>query len=283
MSRRSLAVLAIGVALVGSLTACSTAEDTAETATTAAACDLDNLSTLNEGKLTIGTDKPAYPPYFEDDDPSNGKGFESAVAYAVAKELGFTQDQVSWVTVPFNASYAPGEKKFDFDINQISITPEREKAVSFSEPYYSAPQALVALEGTPAAEATTIEELKDVKIGVQVGTTSLQFVESEIGPTAKVQVYNDTAAATAALKNKQIDAIVVDLPTASYITEVELDNGVIVGQFPETEGSEWGLLLAKDSELLPCVNQAVTTITDNGTLQSIQDDWLPFLEVPEIK
>lgn len=283
MSRRSLAVMWIGVALAGSLSACSTTEGAAETAATPAVCDLDNVSTLNADTLTIGTDKPARTPYFEGDDPTNGKGFESAVAYAVAEELGFAPEQVTWVRVPFNTTDTPGEKKFDFAISQISITPEREEVASFSDPYYSAPQALVALEGTLAAEATKFDDVRDVKVGVLADTTALEFVDSAIGPTAKVQVYDDTAAAAVALKNGQIDAIVADLPTASLITEDELDNGVIVGKFYETEGSEWGLLLAKDSELLECVNQALATLEDNGTLESLQEDWLPFLDVPKIK
>jgi polar amino acid transport system substrate-binding protein len=283
MSRRSLAVLWIGVALAASLSACSTPEDAAETASTPAACDLENVPTLTAGKLTIGTGEPASPPYFEGDDPTNGKGFESAFAYAVAEELGFAPEQVTWVRVPFSTTDAPGEKRFDFGINQISITPEREEVVSFSAPYYIAPYALVALEGSSTAEVTKFDEVRDSKVGVLADTTSLEFVDSAIGPTTKVQVYDDTAAAAAALKNGQIDAIVADLPTASLITEDELDNGIIVGKFYETEASEWGLLLAKDSELLGCVNQAIATLEDNGTLESLQEDWLPFLDVPKIK
>ena len=170
----------LGVAGCGSSTSSSTSSSTAATA---ASCTKSRLALVNSGTLTVGTDKPGYPPYIVDDKPSNGKGFESAVSYAIAKQLGFTPSQVKWIVVPFNSSYAPGEKKFDFDINQISITPKRATAVSFSSPYYTAPQAVLALKGSKVANATSLADLKDAKLGVQVGTTSLSAVQDVIKPS----------------------------------------------------------------------------------------------------
>jgi polar amino acid transport system substrate-binding protein len=271
------AVAVAGVALLG-LTACGTEESPSTTVTPSGSgldCSLANLSLRTPGTLTIGTDSPAYPPYFVDDDPSNGKGFESAVAYALAQNLGFTKEQVKWVVVPFNSSYAPGAKTFDFDINQISITPERLKAVDFSDGYYAVQQAVIAIKGTPGAAATSIADLQALKLGAQVGTTSLKYVQDIVRPTASPSVYDDTNAATQALKNGNIDAIVVDLPTAFYITGVELDNGAIVGAFAAGQGGEeFGLLFEKGSGLVPCVNNALGLLRSQGTLQQITDQWL---------
>ena len=259
----------------------TTATDTTPSPTTSQDCSPESLQTLTPGTLTVGTDTPAYPPYFEDDDPSNGKGFESAVAYAVADELGFTSDQVTWVTVPFNKSYAPGDKDFDFDINQISITPKRQKAVDFSDGYYTVNQAVVALEDSPIANATSLAELREAKLGAQVGTTSLDFITNDIQPTQQPLVYNDTNDAKSALEAGQIDGIVVDLPTAYYVTAAEFENAKIVGQFPAQDGDEqFGLLMAKGSPLVTCVNQALTSLKDSGELQSIQDEWLVGEDAP---
>lgn len=284
--RRSLLLSAALPAVIAvSLAGCASEADTTSSASPAVSASLDctpeALQTLTPGTLTIGTDSPAYPPYFEDDDPSNGKGFESAVAYAVAGELGFTDDQVTWVTVPFNKSYAPGAKDFDFDINQISITPKRQKAVDFSEGYYTVNQAVVALKDSPIANATTLAELQSAKLGAQVGTTSLDFITDEIQPAQEPMVYNDTNDAKSALEAGQIDGIVVDLPTAYYVTAVEFDNAKIVGQFPAQEGGEqFGLLMAKGSPLAPCLNQALTALKDSGELQQIQDQWLVGEDAP---
>jgi polar amino acid transport system substrate-binding protein len=247
----------------------------AATATTAAAsCTKDSLSLVNDGQLTIGTDKPAYPPYFEDDDPTNGKGFESAVAYAIAKQLGFATTDVKWTVVPFNSSYAPGEKKFDFDVNQISITPARAKRVDFSKPYYTAPQAVVALKGTSAADATTLAQLQDAQLGVQIGTTSLDVANEVIKPSQQAKVFNDSNDVVAALKGKQVDAVVVDLPTAFYLTSAELDNAKIVGQFQAPGGDTWGAVLGQDSELTACVDQAITELDASGELAKITQQWM---------
>jgi polar amino acid transport system substrate-binding protein len=244
-------------------------------------CAVENLTLFAPGTLTIGTDSPAYPPYFVDDDPTNGQGFESAVAYAVAEELGFTPDQVTWTVVPFNTSYAPGDKAFDFDINQISITPERAKVVDFSDGYYTVNQAVVALNDSPIANATTLAELQAAKLGAQVGTTSLTFITDVIQPVEEPSVYNDTNDAKSALNNGQIDGIVVDLPTAYYVTAAEIENSKIVGQFPAQEGGEqFGLLFQKGNPLVTCVNEALASLKASGELQAIQDEWLAGTSAP---
>jgi polar amino acid transport system substrate-binding protein len=290
---KSAAVVGSGLALAASLvlaacapqessSAASSAAATTEAATTAASsapaldpCAPENLTTVEAGKLTIGTDSPAYPPYFVDDDPSNGEGFESAVAYAVAEGLGFAPQDVSWTVVPFNSSYAPGEKAFDFDINQISITPERAEVVDFSDGYYTVNQAVVALKNSPIAKATSLTELKGATLGAQVGTTSLDFITSVVQPTSDPQVFNDTNDAKNAMQNGQIDGIVVDLPTALYITAVEIPEGSIIGQFPAQEGGEqFGLLFEKGNPLVSCVNAVLADMTASGELQAIQEQWL---------
>lgn len=249
-------------------------------------CAPGSLPLKTPGQLTVATDSPAYAPWFVDNDPSNGKGFESAVAYAVADQLGFSHDEVTWVKVPFNNSYAPGQKDFDFDINQISITPQREKVVDFSEGYYSAAQAVIALKGDPAAKATSIADLKTLKLGAQTGTTSLTAITDVIKPDAQPLVFDDTNAAKQALLNGQVDAILADLPTAFYITAVEIPKGTIVGQFqPETGQTEqFGMLFEQGSGLVPCVNQALDTLKADGTLAKIEDRWLSqVVDVPVLR
>jgi polar amino acid transport system substrate-binding protein len=297
MQRKSIRFASVASLAVAGLllSACSSSEDTAtETATTEVSveesaaesaatdeCAFENLTTISPGMLTIGTDTPAYPPYFVDDDPTNGEGFESAVAYAVASQLGFAPTDVKWEVVPFNTSYAPGDKNFDFDINQISITPERAEVVDFSDGYYTVNQAVVAFNDSPIAGATTIAELKEAKLGAQVGTTSLDFVTEVVQPTNEPYVFNDTNDAKSALQNGQIDGIVVDLPTAYYVTAAEFDDSKIVGQFQATaEGEEFGLLLQKGNPLVTCVNKALTTLKDSGELQEIQDAWLAGTTAP---
>ena len=266
----------------------TTAEVTVEESTSESAatdeCAYENLTTVNPGMLTVGTDTPAYPPYFSDDDPTNGEGFESAIAYAVGSQLGFAPMDVKWEVVPFNTSYAPGNKNFDFDINQISITPERAEVVDFSDGYYTVNQAVVALNDSPIAGATTITELKDAKLGAQVGTTSLSFVTEVVQPTDEPYVFNDTNDAKSALQNGQIDGIVVDLPTAYYVTAAEFDDSKIVGQFQAAAGGEeFGLLFQKGNPLVNCVNKALTTLKDSGELQEIQDAWLAGTSAPYFK
>jgi polar amino acid transport system substrate-binding protein len=284
----SLVAAAVGAAACGSSSddtssgSASGAASTAAAKPAAAACDKASLPLKSSGTLTVGTDKPAYPPYFEDDKPANGKGFESAVAYAVAKQLGFAPGEVKWMVVPFNSSYAPGDKKFDFDINQISITPKRAKHVDFSSPYFTAPQAVVAREGSPAASATSLADLAKAKLGVQVGTTSLDAVSASIKPSSQPQVFNDSNDTVRALKIKRVDAIVVDLPTAFYLTAAEIPKSKIVGQFQAPGGDRWGLLLQKGSKLTTCVNQALDKLSSAGELERLQKQWMGGDAAPEL-
>jgi polar amino acid transport system substrate-binding protein len=290
---RTLLIASLVAAAMGAAACASSSDDTSSgsasdaTSTSAAkpaaaACDKASLPLKSSSTLTIGTDKPAYPPYFENDKPSNGKGFESAVAYAVAKQLGFAPGEVKWIVVPFNSSYAPGDKKFDFDINQISITPKRAKHVDFSTPYFTAPQAVVAREGSPAASATSLADLAKAKLGVQVGTTSLDAVSASIKPSSQPQVFNDSNDTVRALKIKRVDAIVVDLPTAFYLTAAEIPKSKIVGQFQAPGGDRWGLLLQKGSKLTTCVNQALDKLSSAGELERLRKQWMGGDAAPEL-
>ncbi|MEQ4715973.1 ABC transporter substrate-binding protein [Nonomuraea sp. B19D2] len=283
---RPLMLLALAVALVG----CAPVDNTDSTASTAAspstACTKEQLKLVTPGKLTIGTDKPAYEPWFKDDDPGNGQGFESAVAFAVAGELGFDRTEVQWSTVKFDSAFAPGEKQFDFDVNQVSITPERANAVDFSKGYYAVKQAVVAIDGSKFAGVKSLAELKDAKIGVQVGTTSFDAVKSVIKPADEPNVYNEQIDAVNALKNKQVDALVVDLPTAFYVTAAQVEKSKIVGQFSSTGGTpeEFGLVMEKGSALKPCVDKAVDALKSKGELAKIEQQWLGSAAgAPELK
>jgi polar amino acid transport system substrate-binding protein len=256
-------LLLIAGVLATAIAACGSSDDSgsgggqAASGATKSSCAKGSLSLVTPGQLTVGTDKPAYPPYYEDNDPSNGKGFESAMAYAIAKHLGFAKREVKWTVVPFNSSYAPGPKHFDFDLNEVSITPAREKVVDFSSPYYTAPQAVIASKGSPVSDATSLAGLKGAQIGVQIGTTSLDAVRDVIDPTTQPKVFNDSNDVVAALKAKQVDAVVTDLPTAFYITSAQVPSAQIVGQFTAPGGDSWGALLEKDSKLTRCVSKAV--------------------------
>jgi len=263
------AALSVAVAACGSTTSDSTSSTVA-----AADCTPDKMQTQTAGELTVAMDKPAYPPYFENDDPTNGKGFESATAYAIANQLGYAKSDVNWVTEPFNSSYAPGPKDFDFDVNQISITPPRAQHVDFSAPYYTANQAVVASKGSSAASATSLADLKDASIGVQIGTTSLDAVNSEIQPSNQPKVFNDSNDVVTALKEGQVDAVVVDLPTALYLTAAQVPSATIVGQFPAPGGDRWGALLAKGSSLTGCVSHAIDELRSSGELGKIEDRWM---------
>ncbi|MBZ5738067.1 ABC transporter substrate-binding protein [Nocardioides mangrovi] len=288
--RRTLAAAAV-IPFIVAAAACapesdgSSASDPSASGSTGS-CDLDSLPLRTDGQLTIATDSPAYEPWFVDNDPGNGKGYESAVAYAVAEQLGFSQDQVTWVKEPFNKSYAPGPKDFDFDINQISITPKRAEVVDFSDGYYAASQAVIALKGTPGAEATSLADLKGLRLGAQTGTTSLTAIRDVIQPDSDPAVFEDTNAAKSALENDQVDAILADLPTAFYISAVEIPKSTIIGQFqPETgEQEEFGMLFEKGSALVPCVDQALAALKDDGTLDQLEKQWLSdTVNVPELQ
>lgn len=241
-----------------------------------ASCTAATLPTHSTGTFTVGTDNPAYDPWFSDNKPSNGKGYESAVAYAVAKQLGFAPGQVVWQTVPFNSAFSPGAKNFDVDINQVSISEVRKKAVDFSPGYYDVRQAVVARKDSPIANAHTLAELKKAKLGAQVGTTSLDTITGTVKPDKQPAVFQRNDLAVAALKNGQVDGIVVDLPTAFYITGAEVQDAKVVGQFGAAGGAaeQFGLVLDKGSKLTPCVSAAVTQLRANGTLAALEKQWL---------
>jgi polar amino acid transport system substrate-binding protein len=283
---RPLAAALVAAALI--LSSCgddsSDEKTSAATATPAApTCAKADLELKTGGQLTIATDKPAYPPYFEDDDPTNGKGFESAVAYAIADQLGFQKDEVKWTVVPFNASYKPGPKDFDFDVNQISINDQRKRAVDFSEPYFEAPQAVIAKKGSPAAGAKSLSDLAGTTIGVQIGTTSLDAVSASIKPSKQPKVFDDSNATVTALKQGQVDAVVTDLPTALYLTAAEIPAATVVGQFSAPGGDTWGALLEKDSPLTPCVDQAIAKLESTGELDRITERWMGADTAPELR
>jgi len=236
-------------------------------------CEKEDLTLVQEGVLTIGTDEPSFPPWFDfDGGPETGTGFESAVAYAVAEELGFTPEEVEWVVVPFNNSFAPGEKDFDFDINQISITEEREEAVDFSDGYYNVNQALLGFTDSEIASATTIEDLKAYRLGAQVGTTSLDFITDEIQPETEPLVYDTNADAKAAFDAGQLDGLVLDLPTAFFVSAVEIEGSSVIAQFPASadDPEQFGMLFEEGNPLRDCVNEALANID----LDAIQQEWL---------
>ena len=247
-----------------------------ESASAANDCSPANLQTLEPGTLTIATGQPAYEPWVLNDAPEKGEGFEAAVAYAVAKQLGYTNDQVKWVRTTFDSAITPGPKTFDFNIQQYSITDERKKVVDFSSAYYFSNQSIVSFKGSKIEGITSIADLKakSAKLGAAVASTSLDTIEQQFG--LKAQVFNDNAAAVAALKNGQIDGLVVDLPTAFYLSAVEVPKGIIVGQVENRDSNDQGagLLLAKDSPLTKCVTAAVDAIRDSGELKTITDKWL---------
>lgn len=285
---RSLAALALAGL---TLTACSAQEDTASSGSpaasaSAAACTKESLQTLTPGTLTIATGETTYEPWVKNDDPDSGEGFEAAVAYAAAEKLGFAKEDVTWVRTTFESAIAPGPKQFDWNIQQFTITDDREKAVDFSSSYYDAPQAVITYKGSPVDGATTIAELKGAKLGASVGSTSLDAAQQVIAPDQEVAVFSDYASAVTALKNKQIDGIVVDLPTGFYLVNVEIKDGVMVGQLPAAEGQpidQYGILMANNSALTACTAQAVDQLRADGTLDTLESTWLPDSTAPTLK
>ena len=279
VSRHPLSALGGAVLLVAALAACAPADETPSAAASPSAsenpCPAGALSTKTAGKLTIGTDNPAYEPWFSDNKPANGKGFESAVAYQVAERLGYPAANVTWTQVPFNNAIAPGPKAFDMDINQFSITDQRKQAVDFSSPYYLVRQTVITIKGSKIDGATTIAGLKNAKLGAQVGTTSYQAITDLVKPSTEPQVFNTTDDAKKALQNGTIDGLVVDLPTAFYMTAAELDGGRIVGQLPQVGVPEqFGIVLDKGSPLTRCVSTAVDQLRQDGTLAVLEKTWL---------
>ena len=289
--RKALLSTAVLAAAVGLFVA-ATASATQSKAAAIPGCAPDSLQLVGGDALTIGADNPAFPPWFGGDekkpwkvsDPTSGKGYESAVAYAVARQLGFSGPDVKWIAVPFNNSYRPGKKPFDFYITQVSYTPERAKAVDFSKSYYFVNQAVVGRKGQPIARAKSIAALKGYKLAAQVGTTSYDYIVKHIKPSSKPLVYDTNDAAVQALKNGQIDGIVVDLPTAFFVTAVQLDDGVIVGKLP-TKGTKerFGMVLQKGSKLTACVNKALDRLWATGAIKKLQNTWLAKAGAPDLK
>jgi polar amino acid transport system substrate-binding protein len=283
--RQVTLVVALAATVAAGLAACSSLPAAKSGAAKPGACSYAAIQSelYQKGALTVATDKPAYPPWFENNNPANGKGYESAVAYDIARQLGFKAAQVHWAYEPFDASYAPGPKKFDFDINEISYTAQRATAVSFSSSYYDVQQALVALKGSPIATRHTPAELKSYVYGDQIGTTSLAFITSGIQPAAQPKVFSTLNDVKEALQTHQIAALVTDTPTAQYISADEIPGSVMVAQFPST-GAHYGLLFTKGNPLVSCVNKAIATLTANGSLAALQKQYLQiYLTVPTIK
>jgi polar amino acid transport system substrate-binding protein len=281
MGKKLFVLVAAALQLAAS--ACGSTSQAPQPSASTLDCSITKLNLQTAGQLTVATDSPAYDPWFSKNTPSNGQGYESAVAYAIATQLGFTKDQVKWVVEPFDSSYAPGPKKFDFDINEISVTSDREKVVSFSKSYFDVNQALVALKSNPIANAHSPSDLANYQYGDQVGTTGLAYIQSQIKPTKTPRVYNTLDDAVSALKTKQIDAIVIDTPTAAYMASQQVPNGTVVGQFPTT-GEHIGLLFAKDNPLVACVNQAIDKLGTAGTIKSLQTQYLSdYLSIPVIQ
>ena len=292
---RKTLISSLVVAAAAALAVAATATGARTTGATPAAipgCAKGSLNLVEDGVLTIGADNPAFPPWFggaektkpwKVSDPYSGKGYESAVSYAVARQLGFTKAQVKWTVVPFNNSFRPGKKPFDFYITQVSYTPERAKAVDFSKSYYFVNQSVVGRKGTPIAKAKSIAALKPFKLGVQVGTTSYTYITKYIKPSSSPLVFDTNDAAVQALKNGQIDGIVVDLPTAFYVTAVQVDDGVIVGKLP-TKGTKerFGMVFQKGNPLRTCVNKALDRLWRDGTIKKLQTTYLARAGAPDI-
>lgn len=289
--RHTFARAAALAAVAGlALSACAPAEDEPSSGggdvVDEAICAPDQLSTLTEGTITVATGAPAYSPWVLDDAPEAGEGFEAAVAYAVAERLGYGDSDVSWVRTTFDSAIAPGPKTFDWNLQQYSITEDRLAAVDFSSPYYEASQAVLSTGSSAIAEATTLAELKDAKLGAAVGSTSLNDAEDVIEPTTPVAVFNDNAAAVSALLNKQIDGLVIDLPSAYYLRDVEVDDGVIVGQLPGTASGDvdaYGILLAKDSPVTACTTWALDSLRTDGTLAELEERWIQAEGAPVLQ
>jgi polar amino acid transport system substrate-binding protein len=283
---RRVALVALTAAVAAGLAACGSSSSPSASGTTkTASCTYAGIQPelYAKGALTVATDKPAYPPWFEGNNPANGKGYESAVAYAIARQLGFKASQVHWAYEPFDASYAPGPKKFDFDINEISYTPQRATAVTFSSSYYDVQQAVVAEKDSPIISKHSPAQLKGYIYGDQIGTTSLAFITGSIQPTSQPKVFSTLNDVKEALQTHQIAAFVTDTPTAQYIAADEIPGSEMVAQFPST-GEHYGLLFSKGNPLVTCVNKAIATLKANGTLQALQKQYLQlYLSVPTIK
>jgi polar amino acid transport system substrate-binding protein len=277
-------VIGTGLAACGSTSSSSPSTASSGSASTASCSNSSIQKYLyTKGVLTVATDNPVFTPWFVSNKPTNGKGYESAVAYAIAAQLGFKPSQVMWVTEPFSSSYAPGPKKFDFDINEISYTPQRAQAVTFSTSYYDVQQAIVALKGSPIVTKHTAADLKKYLYGDQVGTTGLTYITNDIQPSAQPKVFDTLSEVSAALEAHRIDALITDTPTAQYMASAQLKHAVLVAQFPSV-GEHYGLLFHLGNPLVNCVNKAIATLRANGTLQQLQQKYLQiYLTFPTIQ
>jgi polar amino acid transport system substrate-binding protein len=287
--RRFMAAAGAAIVIGGGLAACGSSGGNGGSGSTssasAASCSKSGLQHLlhTPGMLTVATDNPVYTPWFVSNTPTNGKGYESAVAYAIAAKLGFGKSKVTWVHEPFTSSYAPGPKSFDFDINEVSVTPQRAQAVTFSNSYYPVQQAIVAIKGTPIVTKHSPAQLKTYQYGDQIGTTGLTFITSDIQPTKQPKVFDTLAQASAALAAHRIDALVTDTPTAQFMASSQLKHAVLVAQFPSV-GEHYGLVFAKGNQLVSCVNGAIASLTKDGTLAALQKQYLGiYLHFPTIK
>lgn len=289
--RRFIVAVCAAVVVTGGLAACGSSTNNGSSSPNAGgsasgvSCTKSGLSSQlhTVGKLTVATDNPVYPPWFVSNTPTNGKGYESAVAYAIAKQLGFAQSDVTWVKEPFDSSFAPGPKAFDFDINEVSVTPQRAQAVTFSDSYYPVQQAIVARKGTPIVTKHSSAQLKTYLYGDQIGTTGLAYITGHIQPTKQPKVFDTLAQASAALEAGRIDALITDTPTAQFMASSQLKHAVLVAQFP-TVGEHYGLVFAKGNPLVTCVNKAIGDLQSNGTLGSLQKKYLGiFLKFPTIQ
>ena len=272
-------ILLIAATVVITLGACGVEDDTSGNGGSAAPqCDTSNPPTLEDGVLTVATDKPAFPPWFEGS-PRHYSGYEGELATQIAERMDL---DITWVVEPFNRSYAPGEKDYDFDINQISVTPEREQAVDFSDGYFTNNQGVLALEGTPITEATSVGDLTDFQLGTQVGTTSLDFINEVVQPSSQPQVFDTTNDAKSALESGQIDALVTDVVTTVFLRDFEINGSEVIGQYPSQE--QFGILFEQDNPLRVCVNEVLADLRSDGTLEDLQQEWLQqYLSVPTLE
>lgn len=238
-------------------------------------CDVGDLALHEAGVLTVATGEPVFEPWMVDDDPTNQQGFESALVYALAGEMGFSDEQVTWVRTGFEEAIAPGDKAYDFNIQQYSISAERDEVVDFSDGYYEVEQALVAAADSELASAESVGDLKGFQLGAAVGTTSLDYIDLVIEPDAEALVFDDNAGAKSAFEAGQVEGLVFDLPTAYFITAVEIPEASIVGVLPRSgDAEEYGLLFQDGSELIGCVNEGLSALRDNDTLESLEEEWL---------
>jgi polar amino acid transport system substrate-binding protein len=277
--QRILPALAVGAIVFA---ACGSDDDSGSSSSGASDCS----ATIEDGVLTIATGDPAFFPWVIDDDPESGQGFEAAVAWAVAEEMGYAGEEVKWVRTSFDQAIEPGAKSFDINLQQFSITEPRKENIDFSAPYYTSNQAIVALNGSAAEGATSVADLQDVKFGAQAGTTSLDFINDVIQPSQDVFVYDDNVGAKAALEANQIDAAVFDLPTALFVSGVEIEGSAVTGQFAADAGEttdNFGMVLTKGSALTGCVDDALAAMSESGQLEDITNQWLSdFTGVPFI-